>query len=441
MSDTSAASPRRGALLLHFPPIENAIDYLSSAVQHLHDGELEGTTHGLKYAVLHLQAAVEVSLKYRLLHEHWTLVTEDPAKADRKRFDADDFKTCTLDQAVDRLRRIVGVAITDDDHQALKRLSRDRNALQHFGFTHRAPAVEARAAAVLDFLLRFIDAELVPLIPDGERATFDIRLRGIRNDLADIGAYVTKSMNSLRSVLAEHHDRLARCPLCDQVALVISPGRSTCHFCRLEGPTEGWINGLFKYETRVAAGPCPSCGDYRHTEEMMPFATRTTDLYCHGCDTEFGRCAGCKRYREVRHLETGNEPGSGHCRDCHPLPADTAWSLGPHLPGATPPPGPGQRSGPGATAPTRPVRARPRGVPAVTAYAPRPWPVRHAAGGRGRRPPSGPAVRLPRRQAWWWTGNGPPPGRPGPGSGTRARPVWRAVSSGSAGSRTRDARP
>lgn len=51
-----------------------------------------------------------------------------------------------------RLRNIAGVDITRQEETALKKLSCDRNALQHYGLAHQALVVEARAGQVLDFL-------------------------------------------------------------------------------------------------------------------------------------------------------------------------------------------------------------------------------------------------------------------------------------------------
>lgn len=86
-------------------------------------------------------------------------------------------------------------------------------------------------------------------------------------------------------------------------------------------------------------------------------------------------------------------------------------------------PSPRQRSGSGTAArpPSRPdpVRLRPDAPPPASGpgsrhrVRPRPRPV-PAAGGRGPLLPPGPAVRRPPRSAWWLSGNGPPPGRPGP---------------------------
>lgn len=154
---------------LDFPPVRNGIDYLASVVEHLEEKAVAVAPRDLKYAVLHLQAAAEVLLKARLLREHWNLVFKDPGKATRKSFESGDFESCGTDATVDRLRDIAGIVIERKDAEALKDLARDRNALQHYGLTHNAHAVEARAGRVLDFLMRFLDMHLLPLLQGEER--------------------------------------------------------------------------------------------------------------------------------------------------------------------------------------------------------------------------------------------------------------------------------
>ncbi|MGW8598162.1 hypothetical protein ACWGLB_04430 [Streptomyces sp. NPDC055893] len=105
----------------------------------------------MKYAVLHLQAAVEVLFKARLLAAHWTLVFTHPGEATRKALDEATLSSVSPDKAITRLRNIVGVQISAKEEQALRKLTETRNKLQHFGVTDNARAVEARAGEVLDF--------------------------------------------------------------------------------------------------------------------------------------------------------------------------------------------------------------------------------------------------------------------------------------------------
>src|SRR5690606_34270345 len=139
----------------------NGVDYLVSVVDLLGREEGDPSPRDLKYAVLHLQAASEVLLKARLRIEHWTLVVKDAVRTNHQKFQEGDFESVTHTEAVRRLIDVVGVEITEVDKRALFNLSKDRNALQHWGLTGSAPTVEARAAKVLDFLIRFLDDELL----------------------------------------------------------------------------------------------------------------------------------------------------------------------------------------------------------------------------------------------------------------------------------------
>ncbi|MGW4184288.1 hypothetical protein ACWEK2_19150 [Streptomyces albidoflavus] len=57
--------------------MRNGIDLPLSAFDHLSQRNGEPGARGLKYSVLHLQAAVEALLKARLIREHWSLVFSD----------------------------------------------------------------------------------------------------------------------------------------------------------------------------------------------------------------------------------------------------------------------------------------------------------------------------------------------------------------------------
>ncbi|MFI6084718.1 hypothetical protein ACIBBB_27735 [Streptomyces sp. NPDC051217] len=109
-TDPAAPPPRAEPAHVDFPPVENGVDYLRSVVDHLTDAD-PPTPRALKYAVLHLQAAAEVLLKSRLLHEHWSLVFKEPSAATRKKFEVGDFTSCTTEAAIDRLRNIAGVDV------------------------------------------------------------------------------------------------------------------------------------------------------------------------------------------------------------------------------------------------------------------------------------------------------------------------------------------
>ncbi|MDJ0466041.1 hypothetical protein [Streptomyces sp. H27-C3] len=68
-----------GQPAVDFPPMQNGIDDLLSATTYLTHGD-PPEPRDLKYAILHLQAAVEVLLKARLQREHWSQYAQ-PAPA------------------------------------------------------------------------------------------------------------------------------------------------------------------------------------------------------------------------------------------------------------------------------------------------------------------------------------------------------------------------
>ncbi|MFJ6086492.1 hypothetical protein ACIQI8_34395 [Streptomyces sp. NPDC092369] len=307
---------------LDFPPVRNGIDYLASVVERLDENESAVDDRDLKYAVLHLQAAVEVLLKARLLREHWSLVFKDPGTATRAAFDSGDFESCGTGAAVKRLCDVVGIAIDKKESDALDALAKDRNALQHYGLTHPAHAVEARAGRVLDFLMRFLQDELLPLLQgsERERAARDMApvVEGVRN----ISSYVKRRLNRLRGELAG--SQAVMCPACEQRALVVVPAGGRCRFC-----DQAWHDATmltFDYlgtpdARNAVTRVCPHCHVLALVEGVV-FADSpevSDTLYCFYCAArhsshELVLCAGCARQWFLESEIEGTAPDL--CPDC-----------------------------------------------------------------------------------------------------------------------------
>ncbi|MFF7169706.1 hypothetical protein [Streptomyces pseudovenezuelae] len=249
-SDTSL--PERPKL--DFTLVRNGMDYLSSAVLYLM-GKIqvpfeakslwpEAAKHHtfsqptppwlsdrhLKYGVLHLQAAAEVLLKARLVREHWSLVFRDPGTATRAAYESGDFDSCGTTAALDRLTKIVGVPITDRERKAISDLAKTRNALTHYGHTASAYAVEARAAAVLSFLIDFVPRHLQPSL-SSEASEVASTMELVRGRLRTIEVLVKKREQDLASDLDKVAERVVKCPSCWQRALVVGETPVACRFC------------------------------------------------------------------------------------------------------------------------------------------------------------------------------------------------------------------
>ncbi|MFF4866796.1 serine/arginine repetitive matrix protein 1 [Streptomyces sp. NPDC001231] len=317
--------PRSAPAQLDFPLVRNGLDYLTSVVEHLDENESMVTARDVKYAVLHLQAAVEVLLKARLMAEHWILVFSKPEDATRKALDEATLSSVTTDQAVTRLRNIAAVPITDKEEKALTGLGKHRNKLQHFGLTAPARAVEAKAGEVLDFLIRFVDEELLPRLGPKERKEAERTLRGLRGSLVNINTFVKERTNRIRGEVKKEgvENRTIQCPDCDQMALVLGetagPGAepvAACRFCASRwGPEE--LLSFFRAEGQdepSELNTCPRCGEW-----MLGWGVRILSepvgevSFCFACSVAFPALVPCDRCGRPTEAADGS---TGLCGGC-----------------------------------------------------------------------------------------------------------------------------
>ncbi|QEU90938.1 hypothetical protein [Streptomyces kanamyceticus] len=114
--------------------------------------------------------------------------------------------------------------------------------MQHYGLTGtstEAQAIEARAAAVLGFLIRFPDEELLPALTEAERSAVQGELSEIRASLIWICRFTTKRMQRLIVDVEPFRTCTVECSDCYQLALVVSvPEGARCYFCWSRRPID-----------------------------------------------------------------------------------------------------------------------------------------------------------------------------------------------------------
>lgn len=305
-----AADEPGGAV--RFPPVENGLDYLTSVVDLLAVEQDEVSPRQLKYAVLHLQAATEVLLKYRLYLEHWTLVLQnlDVSRASKNKkmtqalFDQGDFVSCGPEETVERLRSILGLPISDQEQKQILALAKSRNALQHYGLTDADGTIEARTAEVLDFLIRFLDEALLPKLEEAEREQVADEVDRIRSGLTKIRAFVERRMERLKDRLEPLKERTLQCPNCRQLALVAGDPTS-CLFCPATTDSQyaAWDYATYilhlPWRSRPSSGPirqpaappvdpCPECGaDTLVRGAVTAAAPERPTNFCFNCAAAF----------------------------------------------------------------------------------------------------------------------------------------------------------
>ncbi|MFD8391061.1 hypothetical protein ACFV2N_18130 [Streptomyces sp. NPDC059680] len=307
---------------MRYPPIQNGMDYLRSVVAHL-DREEPGP-QDLKYAVLHLQAATEVLLKALLVSLDWTQVFSKPVEADQLAYQQGDFNSCKIDDAIKRLRAR-GVEIAPEDKGNITHLAQQRNRLQHFGLTAAAPAIESRAAQVLDFLIAFVSDHLRPGVQGADRQHLDQEMLRVREALPRIRGYSAIIMDRIAPELAGREWYTLRCPDCAKWALLAEGGETRCLFCETDWYTEVfplvYAVGVLGHSQRdlreTPGGPaeqCPECGAQSLIGEAYVAARPEEAVqYCFGCSTVFNGLESCLRCGQLY------QPGPDQvaiCNDC-----------------------------------------------------------------------------------------------------------------------------
>jgi hypothetical protein len=249
---------------LKFTVLENGLDFIFTALDHLRG---DPKPRGLKYAVLHLSAGVELILKDRLRREHWSLVFDNIDKADLETYSSGDFTSVSLKTSIQRLIKICDIDIDSDKQRSLFNLRKSRNRLEHFATVDSPTALKASSAGVLSFTLDFIVNEFVA--DELEESETEL-LGGIRKLLPEFEQFVESRMKEINDILTADNTPIVDCPRCTQPAMKIDDG-VTCHFCGYSADgdvgAQDYTESLFGLDWKhVADGGlipiynCPECG-------------------------------------------------------------------------------------------------------------------------------------------------------------------------------------
>lgn len=312
---------------LAFDAVVNGVDFLDSAIRSLltsHD------PRSLKYAVLHLQAAIEILVKVRLQREGIEHIFEDPYNADEKKFQQGQFKSVSLNAALKRLNKVAGIHLTKSEEKALQYLNEERNKLQHFGSTSKHEVVNTRAAQALDVLFQFILQHLVPDAPEHEAGHLQKAEDLIRRALTDITAATAARLTRLAPGLDAWRGIVIHCPDCRQLTWTFEPydKSSRCRFCSRDWHLEDGREAAEEYvesilgESRHEAvtgrsgwsiSMCPDCDQEAFvavgTREIPDSFLTQACFDCGFITTEpTGSCGRCGR--------TTHDPDDMICADC-----------------------------------------------------------------------------------------------------------------------------
>lgn len=102
--------------------VENGFNFLESAFE-----EFESKP---KYSVIHFSSAIELILKSRLIHEHWSLIVIKDA--DKQKFETGDFVSVGMNEAIERHKKVLGEELPKEAVECFKAIAQHRNRMIHF---------------------------------------------------------------------------------------------------------------------------------------------------------------------------------------------------------------------------------------------------------------------------------------------------------------------
>ncbi|WP_421671757.1 hypothetical protein [Rahnella sp. EDr1-12] len=118
----------------------NAIDFLESSID-----DLDKRPNN---SIVDFYTAIELFLKARLMLEHWTLILADPGKANKQSFSVGDFNSVYFNDAVQRLKSILGIRLDDNILKNFMALGAHRNQIVHFAHTEYSSTQANKAGVV-----------------------------------------------------------------------------------------------------------------------------------------------------------------------------------------------------------------------------------------------------------------------------------------------------
>jgi len=105
--------------------VNNAFDFLEKAIAEVQKDDF-------KYSVIHFYASIELFLKARLMTEHWTLVISKRQEPDLDRFLSGAFQSVSLEEAANRLEKVVRSGLSKNELEVFRSLANNRNKMVHF---------------------------------------------------------------------------------------------------------------------------------------------------------------------------------------------------------------------------------------------------------------------------------------------------------------------
>lgn len=127
--------------------VDSAFDFLNRGLKEVNKEP--------KYSVIDFFTGIELLLKARLLHEHWSLIVAKPGEISKQKFLAGDFESATRKQCFERIEKVCGEALPREK-KCFDDLAEHRNRVVHF--YHEAYSGEPKQQLLEDIVIQQLRA-------------------------------------------------------------------------------------------------------------------------------------------------------------------------------------------------------------------------------------------------------------------------------------------
>ena len=288
--------PTKPEIENHFDTlVRSAFDFVERAISSFSDHE--------RISLFLFATGLELFIKARLYHEHWSLIFANVDQAEFRRFETGDLKTVGADKAHDRVKQIIGHNLPS----SFEVIRQHRNRIAHF--THGTTAEQR-----------------IEIVSHQVRGWFDL-YHLLRNEWKPIFKKYRNRYNELERMMRKHREfldakfqaiqpdlekecvagnQVLTCPACGYEAMAVWQLGGAIHHgsCRVCGRNENYVSQLCmndECEHSVAFfssdGPpefCPECNEVyaENLSEALDTDPIVGDDYFHRSPINCPYCSG-----------------------------------------------------------------------------------------------------------------------------------------------------
>lgn len=294
--------------------LENGFDYILNSLNNLKKIELgTGDKYTIKYIIRDLISGIEIILKYRLECDNWAFVIDDLDKLSLDNYNKGDFISVTLEQSLERLKKLCNKQIRREDEEILKNLKLIRNKIEHFKLILQEDEAISLVYNSITVILNFIDDDSKSFknkfSKEEKRLYSDIKTK-----ILDLNNYLNTRENEIKTRFPKIDFKI--CHNCRRECLKVHGIDCKCFLCNISYKDTSYerkkyiesnnpsYRDISKGAIPIEEIECPYCGD-----------TMLIDY-----ENDKALCFLCKKdvkIDEIEHCESCGKPGVvGVCDSC-----------------------------------------------------------------------------------------------------------------------------